>query len=224
MKKKLLIALGILSIIAASLAVGAYAASDIKLLINGKSVAADVQVIDGSSYVPLRVVSESLGAEVKWDGDARTISIEQNGSIAPVPKNPPKSFNVNVNVESGPMRMSISKVTLDPAFKKDNYSQPINAMILDVAAENTSTDTVSWHPNQGVVVLNTKEQADSSLWNSDDVGGEFIGKVIKSGKIVFEVKSDLLMISSVTYKVSGPSNSKAYTHLGEDKVTEIILK
>lgn len=75
MKKKLLIALGLTGVIAASIAVGAYAATDIKLFINGKIINADLQIVDGSSYVPLRVVSESLGADVKWDGEKREISI-----------------------------------------------------------------------------------------------------------------------------------------------------
>ncbi|CAN7765567.1 copper amine oxidase N-terminal domain-containing protein [Paenibacillus sp. LjRoot153] len=75
MKKKLLIALGLTGVIAASIAVGAYAATDIKLFINGKIINTDLQIVDGSSYVPLRVVSESLGANVKWDGDKREIII-----------------------------------------------------------------------------------------------------------------------------------------------------
>lgn len=75
MKKKLLITFGLAGIIAASVAVGAYAASDIKLFINGKLINTDLQIVDGSSYVPLKVVSESLGAEVKWDGDKREIHI-----------------------------------------------------------------------------------------------------------------------------------------------------
>jgi hypothetical protein len=75
LKKKLLIALGLTGVIAASIAVGAYAATDIKLFINGKIINADLQIVDGSSYVPLRVVSESLGADVKWDGEKREISI-----------------------------------------------------------------------------------------------------------------------------------------------------
>ncbi|MDD9266033.1 stalk domain-containing protein [Paenibacillus sp. GCM10023248] len=79
MKKKLLVALGLSGIIAASVAVGAYAASDIKLFINGKLINADLQIVDGNSYVPLRVVSESLGADVKWDGEKREISIQQKG-------------------------------------------------------------------------------------------------------------------------------------------------
>lgn len=75
MKKKLFVALGLIGLITLSISIGVYAASDIKLLINGKVINADIQVVNGSSYVPLRVVSESLGGVVKWDGDARTISI-----------------------------------------------------------------------------------------------------------------------------------------------------
>jgi hypothetical protein len=81
MKKKLFITLGLTAIIATSIAIGAYAASDIKLFINGKLINADLQIVDGSSYVPLRVVSESLGADVKWDGDKREISI--SGKVDP---------------------------------------------------------------------------------------------------------------------------------------------
>lgn len=82
MKKKLLIALGLTGVITASIAVGAYAATDIKLFINGKIINADLQIVDGSSYVPLRVVSESLGANVKWDEDKREISITgQTGQV-----------------------------------------------------------------------------------------------------------------------------------------------
>jgi hypothetical protein len=63
-KRKLLITFGLTAIIAISIAIGAYAASDIKLFINGKAIATDIQIIKGSSYVPLKVVSESLGANV----------------------------------------------------------------------------------------------------------------------------------------------------------------
>lgn len=75
MKNKSLLALGLVTIVVASVAAGAYAASDIKLIINGKSVATTIKVVDGQSYVPLRVVSESLGADVKWDENSRTIAI-----------------------------------------------------------------------------------------------------------------------------------------------------
>ncbi|CAH1230632.1 hypothetical protein PAECIP111891_06704 [Paenibacillus allorhizoplanae] len=223
MKKKLLIALGLSGIIAASVAVGAYAASDIKLFINGKLINADLQIVDGSSYVPLRVVSESLGADVKWDGDKREISISAKGfdpNSAIV--TPSKSYNVKVNVTSGPMTMDISKVTLDPAYKSNQYSQPIKAVVLDVKTENTSNETLNWYVTQDKIVTNTKEQVSGYLY-SEQVDGEFIGKVVKTGKIVFEIKGDLTSITSLNYVVEGPSD-KNYKRVGETKTTEIILK
>ncbi|MGM1023790.1 MAG: stalk domain-containing protein [Bacillota bacterium] len=82
-----LLVLGVMSVTA----ITAYAASDFKLLINGKPIQADIQIVDGSSYVPLKVVSETLGAEVKWDKDARVISITQKTrTSASVPTTPSK--------------------------------------------------------------------------------------------------------------------------------------
>lgn len=39
------------------------------------SLAVPAKLINGNTMVPLRFVSESLGAEVKWDGESRTITI-----------------------------------------------------------------------------------------------------------------------------------------------------
>lgn len=49
-------------------------------LINDKQVKLDQkpQIINGSTMVPLRFVSESLGATVKWDGTARSVYITTN--------------------------------------------------------------------------------------------------------------------------------------------------
>lgn len=223
MKKKLLTTIGITAIAASTFALGVYAASDIKLLINGKTVDSPVEIIDGSSYVPLRVVSEALGAEVKWDGDSRTISIS-NGKVE-APKSNAKSYDVKVNVESGPMKMNISKVTLDPAYQKDKYYDPINAIILDVTTENTSEDKLSWYPHAAKLVLNTKEQVErGNSLQSDQVGGEFIGKVLKTGKVVFEVKGDLKDVTSFSYVLDSPVNAETYKSVGQEKTVEVVLK
>jgi hypothetical protein len=226
MKKKIYIGLGLIGLIVLSISIGVYAAGDIKLFINGKAINADIQVVNGSSYVPLRVVTEELGGVVKWDGDARTISITSGTPVAtPAPVNPAKSFPVSVDVESGSMKMHISKVTLDPAYKA-KYSAATNAIVLDVTIENTSSDTINWYPSYGTIVLNTKEQTDGmkSLTLSDDVDGTFNGKVVKTGKIAFEVKSDLTTVNSISYIITGPHDPKTGNSLGEDKTTELILK
>jgi Copper amine oxidase N-terminal domain len=48
--------------------------------VDGKSVTIDVpaKAINGSTMVPIRFVSESLGAEVKWDASASAVRIESS--------------------------------------------------------------------------------------------------------------------------------------------------
>jgi hypothetical protein len=222
-KRKVYIALSVVLVIALSFTVGAYAAIKTNLVVNGKVADADVQIIKGSSYVPLKAVAQLLGADVKYDGATKTVIITGKDYDPDADKKPPiLSYDVDVNVTSGPMTMAITKVTLDPAFKEYEWSEPKKVIMLEAEVENTSADTVNWYVTQGTIVLNTKEQVDMSFL-SDRIGGEFIGKVVKKGRIIYEIKSDFDAITSVNFKVSGPSND-SYDRVGEDSTTEIILK
>ena len=53
----------------------------VKVKVNGKEIASEVpaQIIDGSTLLPLRAVSEALGAEVKWDENTYSVEISSNG-------------------------------------------------------------------------------------------------------------------------------------------------
>lgn len=52
-------------------------------LINGETVYLDVpaDTLGGRTMVPLRFVSESLGADVKWNGMSRTVLLSSGGSV-----------------------------------------------------------------------------------------------------------------------------------------------
>ncbi|MBD0379756.1 FxLYD domain-containing protein [Paenibacillus sedimenti] len=54
---------------------GVFAATDIKLYVEGNKTNIQVEIIDGSSYVPLKAVGELLGKEVKWEEATRSIYI-----------------------------------------------------------------------------------------------------------------------------------------------------
>ena len=56
-------------------------------------------------------------------------------------------------------------------------------------AENTSEDTISFYPDQAVMTTNTGEQVESDIFLSDDVGGDFYGKVNKKGNVIFVLES-----------------------------------
>lgn len=67
-----------------------FAEQPITLIINGKTITnASPQIISDRTYVPLRVISEELGATVEWDGVNRVVSItsRQQGSVATPPVN-----------------------------------------------------------------------------------------------------------------------------------------
>jgi hypothetical protein len=82
-------------IITLSISIGLYAATDIKLWINGNLIDTDLQIVNGSSYVPLRVVSDALGADVQWDENDRTISITSKVEVTPSPT-PTPTPNVSI--------------------------------------------------------------------------------------------------------------------------------
>ena len=55
-------------------------------LLNGKQMSLDAapRVIAGITYVPLRFISEAMGAQVSWDNARRTVIIEAAGNVAEV--------------------------------------------------------------------------------------------------------------------------------------------
>lgn len=53
-----------------------FAEQPITLIINGKTITnASPQIVSDRTYVPLRVISEELGATVEWDGENKVVRI-----------------------------------------------------------------------------------------------------------------------------------------------------
>lgn len=76
MKKRLAAVTGIIILVVTFAAV-AFADSPIKLILNGRLVQSDPapQLINGRTMVPLRVVSEALGATVQWEEQTNSVLI-----------------------------------------------------------------------------------------------------------------------------------------------------
>lgn len=56
----------------------------VNVVVEGRQVKGDVPAIimDGRTLIPLRVVGEALGVEMKWDGNANTVNIITNKKIS----------------------------------------------------------------------------------------------------------------------------------------------
>ncbi|ASA25432.1 N-acetylmuramoyl-L-alanine amidase [Paenibacillus donghaensis] len=50
-------------------------ATKAKVTVNGQKLKADALLIDGTTYIPLRAVTEALGAEIGWDNITKTASV-----------------------------------------------------------------------------------------------------------------------------------------------------
>jgi len=76
MTKKLLMAalLALFTLLATGLCMGD---ETVAIIMNGKPVVTDTpgQIINGRTMVPIRVISEALGAKVEWDSQNRTVVI-----------------------------------------------------------------------------------------------------------------------------------------------------
>ncbi|NRF94823.1 hypothetical protein HQN89_28430 [Paenibacillus frigoriresistens] len=203
MNKKL-VALCMAIVLTFGVGIGAYAASDIRLFIHGKQVAADIQIINGSSYVPLRTVSEALGADVKWDEAKRTINIKRT-----------KTYEVNTTIWSGSLLMKISNITLDTAYENNKTKNPINAIIFDVSIENTAYPALEWFPTKGSIRLNYDNIVEISnpISYSDDLDGSFSLQKVKKGKIVVPVNINLDDIKTIDFIIDGSTNGSTYNYV-----------
>ena len=61
-----------------------YAQNTVKVYVNGMRVNEDTVLINDRTYIPLRAVSEAMGAEVTWDGESQSafVSFKEDDAIA----------------------------------------------------------------------------------------------------------------------------------------------
>ncbi|MDR7871372.1 MAG: copper amine oxidase N-terminal domain-containing protein [Tissierellaceae bacterium] len=69
--------------------------------VNNEEITLDVpaKLVSGRTLVPVRFISESLGADVNWDGDTRTVIINDNKVINDKPENNNELLDLELNKE-----------------------------------------------------------------------------------------------------------------------------
>lgn len=92
-------------------------------LVNGNKVIIDVpaEITNSRTFVPLRFVSENLGALVLWDGNTRTVSIEYKPEVLveePGDEEIPGSSGAIGVFDNGDIRIIVDKVKFDSSNQK----------------------------------------------------------------------------------------------------------
>jgi hypothetical protein len=192
---------------------GVFASPKLSIWFNNKAQKVDIKMFSNKPYVPLNDVVSWFGGKVTYDKKTNVYKVTSKD----FDPNPVKSFNLNVLQTSGPVELKITKVTLNPTYKKDQYSAAVNALVFDIQVSNTNSDKISIHPAQGIYALNTGEQIDDvyPLMYSDNIGGDFLGGAVKKGRLIIPVKGKLDQVNSVHFNISGPFDDNL-DRLGND--------
>ena len=130
-------------IIGLLLAGSSFALADnaIKLIVNGKELTGDLQLISYNDhvYIPAKALAESLGATVSWDGANNAVIVNAAGYSAPTVQNMISSFDtqtfININNE---VVAALGKI--DALLKQDTISENEYNSIL--AVSNSINDKI----------------------------------------------------------------------------------
>ncbi|WP_393965229.1 hypothetical protein [Exiguobacterium sp. S22-S28] len=137
--------------------------------------------------------------------------------------------NLNVSTKLGPINFKINKVQTSVFKPVADYKEmfdnkdEVTLIAFEVEAENTSDATINFHPNQAKLTTNTGEQIDASMVLSEDVGGEFIGKVKKKGNVIFLAESAPDKITAVKFIADGP-NDENFESLADRYTVDVKTK
>lgn len=175
-------------------------------------------------------------ASVSIDGNTVTITGTEGGETETsngITKTPVvKCSNVGYTVQAGPMTLTVNKfMTASVRIDDENTAavagvpagQEVSMVVMDMTAENTSGDTITFYPDQGTIVTDTKEQTTAALFVGDDVGGDFYGQVVKSGQVFwFLPNSKAEDIHHVQLRIDSPHDEN-YDHFGDTILVEFEL-
>lgn len=71
-------ALSVITIFLLAAQLGASAADNVNIFVNGSPLNAGGFILNDTTYIPLRAVSEALGSDVSWDGNTRSVYVDSN--------------------------------------------------------------------------------------------------------------------------------------------------
>lgn len=157
------------------------------------------------------------------NGDSSTGTVEQGNGFIKTPVITDKALNYTGN--AGPINYTINAIqisnlvaTEDAAAEMFGIEKDKETAIIamDITAENTSDEDISFYISQATLISSTKEQVDSSLLFSDYIDGEFLGQVVKSGSLVYILpNSNANDITSINLRISAPTDSE-WNSLSDD--------
>lgn len=189
--------------------------------VNGVPVSLDVppQIINGRTMVPIRFVSENLGAEVNWDSNTKTVTITMdsitylNNQISNLENKVSalESEKTGLTINNGVLQEKVTQLEKDKADLTSQISvlqQKIEELQKGCSG-NTATQIAAQN-NQFIVYIENKDYANITK----SLGSGFIasadGKVVTNYHVIEEASTVTVKLNDGrTYNINGVVNYDA---------------
>lgn len=129
-------------------------------------------------------------------------------------------------IEMGSMKLTVNGLAVvDVAPQEDmkvmfNGQDNVRAIVIDMIAENTAEEDITFNPNQAILVTDTGEQVESEIGMMGDAGGDFLGKVVKEGQSWWLLKDLDKDVKKVTMIISPPFTTSDWSETAKEKRIE----
>lgn len=156
-------------------------------------------------------------------GKIQTIGVGYNNDVGIDGKDTPSK-----PLEFGAMKLYITHLEISKIYTTDESKADFDnkdtayALIVDMKAENTSNDDISFYPNQSIITTDVGEQIEDIPLYSGDVGGDFLGKVSKEGRVLWILNKDPEKIKKIKLIISAPTD-KNLDDIGKEIRTEFNI-
>lgn len=122
----------------------------------GATIESDVpaQIINGRTMVPLRVLSEGIGAEVKWDGETKTVTVDMPEIKEEVGESPESVEYEMTSEEFNSDDADVSVSCTYPVVTTDyTYKDKINKSIKENVAKDIETFLESYNKEEKNIAI-----------------------------------------------------------------------
>ncbi|HLR03649.1 MAG TPA: hypothetical protein VK111_12965 [Virgibacillus sp.] len=132
-----------------------------------------------------------------------------------------KDKELDENAESGPINLNVDALQVGELEVSEDYQEffdgkdEVTTITISMNVENTDDNTNGFYPDQATITTDAGDQVDADMLLSDEVGGDFIGKVKKDGQVIFTVDSDADEINEINLFIDG-THDEDFENIGED--------
>lgn len=176
--------------------------NSVNLTVNGEKVDADNILYNGTTYVPLRAISEMLGKEVGWNQATYTASIYDKKVEEPKKEESKKEHNTSLASKQNPAKVNEKQIVTKKDYN-NNLEYRIELTMIDLISGENALDILKDKDEYLITGVSKSGYLNERKWTDDE---EFI--LAKFKLKVLETKDDKAKLFT----------AGSFEHVGKDNV------